>query len=202
MKSILKKYRLLLSVFSLLFLAGCATTPPPTFYQLEQPASSQLSGLERGLAVGIELLNVAAYLDRPQIVTRVTDHRLELSESNMWAEPLKDSMVRVIGINLSNMLESNRVFRLPRRDKNIPLDFRIALSITRFDGTLGGDTRLTARWNLYGKKDVLLLTKVSIISQSAGGQGYDKLIAAQNRTLQDLSREITDAIQEAMRGSS
>lgn len=194
MNGIHKKAYLLITVLCLCVVAGCTTTPPPTYYQLEEPASAQLGGVERGLAIGVELLNVAAYLDRPQIVTRVTDHKLELSESNMWAEPLKDSIVRVIGINLSNMLETNRVFRLPRRDKGVPLDFRVALSITRFDGTLGGDARLTARWNLYSQKDTLVLTRVSIISQPAGGQGYDNLIAAQNRALQDLSREIADAI--------
>ena len=194
MKRIHEKAWLLISVLCLFIIAGCAVTPSPTYYQLEEPASSQLGGVERGLAIGVELLNVAAYLDRPQIVTRVTDHKLELSESNMWAEPLKESIVRVIGVNLSNMLDTNRVFRLPRRDKSIPLDFRVALTITRFDGTLGGEARLTARWNLYRQKDTLVLTRVSIISQPSDGQGYDNLIAAQNRALQDLSREIADAI--------
>ena len=198
MKRIHEKACLLISVLCLFIIAGCATTPSPTYYQLEEPASSLLGGVERGLAIGVELLNVAAYLDRPQIVTRVTDHKLELSESNMWAEPLKESIVRVIGVNLSNMLDTNRVFRLPRRDKSIPLDFRVALTITRFDGTLGGEARLTARWNLYSQKDTLVLTRVSIISQPSDGQGYDNLIAAQNLALQNLSREIADAIGASM----
>lgn len=192
------KAHLLSTIICLFVVAGCATTPPPTFYQLEESASAQLSGVERGLAIGMELLNLAAYLDRPQIVTRVTDHKLELSESNMWAEPLKESILRVIGVNLSNMLDTNRVFRLPRHDRAIPLAFRVALSIARFDGTLGGEARLTARWNLYSQKDTLLLTRVSIINQPTGGRGYDNLIAAQNRALQDLSREIADAIRSSM----
>lgn len=194
MRTIHNKICLLLTFFIIGAIAGCAATPSPTYYQLEEPAGSQLGGVERGLAIGLELLNVAAYLDRPQIVTRITDHKLKLSEANMWAEPLKKSIVRVIGVNLSNMLESNRVFRLPRRDKGIPLDFRVTLSITRFDGTLGGAARLTARWTLYNQKNIPILTKVSIISKPAGGSGYDDLIAAQNLTLQDLSHEIGDAI--------
>ena len=179
---------------ALLAMAGCAATPPPTFYQLEQLASTQLSGLERGLAIGIGPVNMAAYLDRPQIVTRGNAHKLELSEFNRWVEPLKDSISRVIGVNLSNMLETTRVFRIPRRNKTIPLEFRIEIDIPRFDGKLGGDALLVARWTFYGRDEKALLTKVSIISEPSGGEGYDKLIAAQNRALQKLSQEIVDAI--------
>ena len=179
---------------ALLAVAGCATTPPPTFYQLEEPASTQLSGLERGIAIGVGPVNLPAYLDRPQIVIRDTAHKLELSEFNQWAEPLKNSIMRVIGVNLSNMLETTRVFKVPRRDRTIPIEFRIAIDIARFDGKLGGDALLVARWTLYGRNEKALLTKVSIISEPSGGEGYDNLIAAQNLALQKLSQEIVDAI--------
>jgi uncharacterized lipoprotein YmbA len=182
-------------VTALLFIIGCSTTPPPTFYQLEEPAATRLGGLDRGLAIGVGPLNVAAYLDRPQIVTRATAHKLELSEFNVWAEPLEESILRVIGVNLSNMLETTRIFRVPRRDKTIPLAFRVALDIARFDGELGGDVQLVARWTLYrGQGEDALLTRVSIINEPSGGEEYDSLITAQNRTLQKLSKEIVDAI--------
>ena len=179
---------------TLVALAGCATTPPPTFYQLEEPASTQLSGLERGIAVGVERINVAPYLDRPQIVIRGTGHRLELSEFNRWVEPLTESISRVIIVNLSNMLESTRVYSTPRRTKVIDLDFRVDIDIARFDGVLGGDATLVGRWTLYNRDSAALLTKVSIINEPSGGEGFDKLIAAQNRTLQKLSEEIADAV--------
>jgi uncharacterized protein len=174
--------------------AGCATTPSPTFYQLEEPAKHQLSGLDRGLGIGVGPINVAAYLDRSQIVTWKTEHQLELSEFNRWSEPLKDSILRVIAVNLSNMLETTRVYGLPHKGKAIPLDFRVEIDIPRFDGRLGGDAFLLARWTLYGRDENALLTKVSIITEPSGGEGYDKLIAAQNRALQTLSREIVDAV--------
>jgi uncharacterized lipoprotein YmbA len=175
--------------------AGCATTPSPNFYQLEEPARFQLSGLDRGLAIGVGPINVAAYLDRPHIVTWKTEHQLELSEFNRWAEPLKDSILRVIAVNLSNMLETTRVYGLPRKSNVIPLEFRVEIDIPRFDGRLGGEAFLLARWTLYGRDENALVTKASIIREPSGGEGYDKLIAAQNRALQTLSREIVDAVQ-------
>ncbi len=173
---------------------GCATTPPPNFYQLEETASTQLSGLERGIAVGVGPVNVAPYLDRPQVVIRGMGHKLELSEFNRWVEPLTDSIPRVIIVSLSNLLETTRVYRVPRRNETIPLEFRTEIDIARFDGTLGGDALLVARWTLYGRQETALLTKVSIIREPAGGSDFDNLIAAQNRALQRFSREIADAI--------
>ena len=188
------RIRIWMIAAALLAVAGCAATPPPTFYQLAEPASTQLSGLDRGIAIGVGPVNIEAYLDRPQIVVRGVGHQLELSEFNRWAEPLKDSISLVIIVNLSNMLETTRVFKIPRRNKTIPLEFRIEIDIGRFDGYLGGDALLVARWTLYGRDENALLTKVSIISEPSGGEGFDKLIAAQNRTLHKLSQEIVGAI--------
>jgi len=189
--------RTLMIAAALLAVAGCATTPPPTFYQLEEPASTQLTGLERGIAIGVGPVTMAAYLDRPQIVSRAEAHKLVLSEFNVWVEPLKESITRVIGVNLSNMMKTTRIFRYPRRDRTIPIAYRVAIDIARFDGKLGGNVQLLARWTLYsGQDDNAILTRVSIITEASGGEGYEKMIAAQNRSLQKLSREIADAIKE------
>ena len=194
MHTLLIWIRLSLIAVVLLAVAGCGSTRPSNFCQLDEPAATRLSGLERGIAIGIGPVTLEPYLDRPQIVIRGAGHKLELSEFNRWAEPLVDSISRVIIVNLSNMLESTRVFKVPRRNKTIPLEFRIEIDIARFDGTLGGDALLVARWTVYGREESALLTKVSIISESSGGEGFDNLIAAQNRTLQKLSQEIVDAI--------
>jgi uncharacterized lipoprotein YmbA len=201
------RIRLLLIAVTLLAVAGCGSTRPSNFYQLDEPAAIRLSGLERGIAVGVGPVNLPSYLDRPQIVVRGTGHKLELSEFNRWSEPLTDSILRVIVVSLSNKLESTRIYQIPRRNKTIPIEFRVEIDIARFDGMLGGDALLVARWTLYGRDEQAVLTKVSIISESLGPEGsdssessgevnFESLIAAQNRCLQKLSREIVDAINE------
>ncbi len=180
----------------LLTVVGCGTSPPPTFYQLEEHASTQLSGLERGIAIGVGPINVATYLDRPQIVIRGEGHQLQLSEFHRWVEPLTDSISRVIIVNLSNSLGSTRVYKIPRRDIAIPLDFRVEIDIARFDGVLGGDAVLVSRWTIYDRRDNAQVTKVSIIRESSGAEGFDALIAAQNRALQNLSQEIVASLKK------
>ena len=183
-----------LITMSILVISGCAPTPPPTYFQLEEPANIQLSGIERGIAVGVGPLNLPSYLDRPQIVTRATEHQLELSEFNRWAEPLKESMLRVIAVNLSNKLESTRIFGNPRRSSGVPLEFKVEINVARFDGRLGGEVLLVARWILADRESQVISTKVSIIREQSSGDGYDALIQAQNETLRKLSDEIADAI--------
>ena len=218
MVHLLVRLRIWMIAAALLALLGCGTSKSSNFYQLDEPATTRLSGLERGLAVGVGPVNLEPYLDRPQIVIRGAGHKLELSEFNRWAEPLNESISRVIVISLSNMLESTRVYKIPRRNKTIPLEFRIEIDIARFDGVLGGNALLVARWTLYGREEEALQTKVSIISEpsvlasSDTGESsnigsatseeakitedYERLIAAQNRTLQELCREIVNAINE------
>jgi uncharacterized lipoprotein YmbA len=95
----------------------------------------------------------------------------------------------------SPLIRRNLKTGIPRRNKAIPPEFRVEIDIPRFDGRLGGDVLLVARWTLYGRDEKPLLTKVSIITEASGGEGYEKLIGAQNRALQELSKEIVDAIQ-------
>ncbi len=108
--------------------AGCAKGPPPDFYILNAVTAESIVGEERGIAVGVGPISLPAHLNRSQIVTRATDYRLDLSESHQWAEPLKDSVSRVLVIDLSNILQSNRVYVVPRRQK-VSLDFQVSIDI-------------------------------------------------------------------------
>ena len=117
-----------------------------------------------------------------------------MSEFNRWAEPLKESLLRVIAVNLSNKLESTRIFVIPRRSSGVPLEFKVEINVARFDGRLGGEVLLVARWILTDQDSQVISTKVSIIKEQSTGDGYDELIQAQNKTLHQLSDEIAKAI--------
>ena len=179
---------------TLMAAAGCAKGPPPDFYVLHATTSESIVGVERGIAVGVGPIELPAHLNRSQIVTRATDYQLELSESHQWAEPLKDSVSRVIAVNLSNMLESNRVFVIPRRQK-VSLDFQVSIDISRFDGRLGEAAILGARWTLYGRDTrEPLLSKVTIVYEQTEDGTYNALVAASSLALEALSTEIAEAI--------
>ncbi len=184
----------LLLVWAALVVNGCATTEPSSFYTLsslrntEGPAAS-------GPAIGVGPITLPQYVDRPQIVTRSSPNRLELAEFHKWAEPLQDIVSRVVADNLAALVPTDRIVILPRR-RSLPLDYQVEINVIQFDTSAQGETVLAARWTLFGKdgKKLLLSAESNISASTATPGDYESVAAAMSRALEDLSREIAQAI--------
>ena len=69
------------------------------------------------------------------------------------------------------------------------------MDVIRFDGSLGGDVSLIARWAiLEGKDKKIVFARKSTIIEPSGGKGYEAMVAADSRALEKLSREIAETI--------
>jgi uncharacterized lipoprotein YmbA len=168
------------------------TTPPSRFYLLT-PLEAPPQRTD-GPRLGVGEIRIADYLDRPQIVTRQGENRLELAEFDRWGEPLGDSIARVMMENLGSLLETQRVQQAPWRDPS-RVDLRLELDIERFDGPAGGPVELVAHWQLSrGSQRVERITRVS---EDHPGPGYEGQVAAMSRALQRLCREIAAALPAA-----
>lgn len=176
-----------------LLLSGCATSRKADFYQLEETANAALIGVEKGPIIGLGPIHLPEYINRPQIVTRSSKHHLTISEFNRWIEPVNDSISRLLLINLSNNLNSNRVYGVPKSDRQYPLELRVAIDIGRFDGQLGKTVFLESRWSIFDKNDRPLLTRVSLIKSPVNGEDYEALVSAMNNALLQLGKEISQA---------
>lgn len=175
------------------FLSGCATSKKADFYQLEERTDVSLTGVETGHIIGIGPIQLPEYLNRPQIVTRLSQYHLNVSEFNRWVEPVNDSISRLLVINLSNNLNSNRVYLVPRNDREQPLELRIAIDFGRFDGQLGKEVFLEVRWTIFDKNNKPVMTKVSLITTEVNGVTYTDLVRSMNLALQNLGEEIAQA---------
>ncbi len=173
--------------FLVVLLNGCGTSQKTDFYQLNTEANHALTGVEKGDIIGIGPIHLPEYIKRPQIVTRTSKYSLNVSEFNRWIEPFSDAITRVLVINLSNELVSNRIFWLPRSDRQYPLDLRVAIDIGRFDGELGKEVTLESRWIIFDRDDNPLQTHISIIHEPVPGQTYKDLVIAMNNALNKLS---------------
>ncbi|MGR8921894.1 MAG: PqiC family protein [Gammaproteobacteria bacterium] len=180
-------------------LAGCARTPTPALYVLDARPTPALSGAASGIVVGLAPLELPQYLDRPQIVTRDGANRLDASQAHVWAEPLVASATRVLISSIGAALESDRVYRLPRRMR-APMDWRVDVEISHFDGMLGETAVLAARWELYpGGAEAPLLSRGTLVEQPLAGADYADLVAGLNTALERLGAEIAGAIAAAGR---
>ena len=183
---------------SLMAMVGCASTEPARFYLLhaipDAEAEKTVATSENDITVGIGPVEFPRYLDRPQIVTRISKTELQLDEFGQWAEPLTHNFSRILTENLSLLLSTERIFSYPWAGST-QVDYQVTVEVTRFDGTPGDSVTLNARWAILngGEKDVLVKKKSSY-RQPASGKSYEALVSAKSQALADLSREIATAI--------
>ena len=192
-------------VIGLFFLNGClGKSQSPRFYTLspltEDKAMAISDNPARDASIGIGPIKLADYLDQSKIVTQTGDNRLVKAEFDLWAGALKDNLTNVLAENIGLLLPTERIYIYPWRLSE-PMDYQIILDVVRFDGDLGKDAWLVARWSIVGGKDKeLLAVSRSSIREPVTGSGYDALVTAQSRALAKLSHEIVEAIHAASQG--
>jgi hypothetical protein len=158
--------------------------------EIETQAVADLNDI--GILVGP--IRMALYLDRSDIVIRDGQNQIRLAEFSQWAGPLQENFSRVLAENLSVLLATNSVGIFPGT-RAMLFDFNVTVNVTRFDGIPGEKADLRARWGILDKnRKKMLFENHSVLSQPTKDDSMEALIAAESRTLADLSREIAEAI--------
>ena len=181
--------------FSLLVQIGCSNSGPSRFYLLSalSPAEGARDG--QGMSLGIGPIEFPKYLDRPQIVTRGSENQIYIGEFDRWAEPLQHNFARVLAENLAELLSTDNVVRHPWKH-SAQIDYRVLITLNRFDATVGGDTVLHVRWSVSDADGKTLVpSRTARIEESPASAGYEAIVQAQSRAVEQLSRQITAAIQ-------
>jgi uncharacterized protein len=182
---------------SLLVVSGCANTPPTRFYVLPTLTSADTapgtSAAKRDLTIGVGPVTLPPYLDRPQIVTRASRARLALAEFDQWAAPLHDDVARVLAENLSLLIPTDYVVLAPW-PRTTAIDYQVTVEVMRFDGGVGNEVVLAARWAIVNADGKELLMRKSRFQAAAAAQDYEAMVTAMSRTLDALSREISATI--------
>ena len=189
-----------LAVWVPLWLAACANTPTYTFYTLSAMQAAdptpQAAYHSNGATIAVNPVSFPSYLDRPQIVTRSTVHTLAIHEFRRWGGSLETDFVRVLGENLSILLDTLRIF-LPQQKAPFTIDYRVAIDVKQFDGNLGGQVVLDVDWMIITQenKEHAVIRK-SVIRETVDSHDYESLISAKSRAVEKLSREIADVLRK------
>jgi len=158
--------------------------------EIETQAVADLNDI--GILVGP--IRMALYLDRADIVIRDGQNQIRLAEFSQWAGPLQENFSRVLAENLSVLLATNSVGIFPGT-RAMLFDFNVTVNVTRFDGIPGEKADLRARWGILDKnRKKMLFENHSVLTQPTKDDSMEALIAAESRTLAELSREIAEAI--------
>jgi hypothetical protein len=189
-------------IAALLSLAGCLssfTTPQPDrtrYYTLTAKVEADAAG-NPGLddiSLGVGPVRIPGYLDRDQLVTRVSESRFDVSENDRWIEPLDEDFSRVLAQNLYTLFKSDRIFRYPWPNGRY-ITHQIDIEVLRFEATSANEAQLSARWAIIETATKqLLASKQTFIKRPIQGTTKEAAVDALSLTVADFSREVANTI--------
>ncbi len=192
--------------FALLLVAGCGKTEPSRFYVLSyghgQDGGAASTTAREGVGIGVGPVELPQYLDRPHVVTRSSDNKLELAEFEQWGGNLEDNFGHVLAENLSFELSTDRVSVYPWR-ASAPIEYQVTVQVIAFEVDGEGDCQLDVRWSIVDQeaRRVLVMARSSyrekVGPEGGGPEGitdYEAVAAAMSRNISDLGRDIAAKI--------
>jgi uncharacterized lipoprotein YmbA len=183
---------------ALLGLAACQPSPPSRLYTLvpvDRPGDETAKRRSRPPIVGLGPIRFPDYLDRPQIVTRVSATRMTMADLDTWSEPLETLFARTLQENLSRLLRTENILLLPTQ-RAIVTDVDVEVEVLRFDADTERNVGLDARWRLVGPDGRATKVGRSTIAEVAKDGPYmDEVTSALSRCMGQMSREIAAAIE-------
>ena len=139
----LSRRRLLAGLGLLAGLEGCTTSPNSRFFTLAaQPAAAPPG--RSPPTVAVKPVELAKYLDRPQIVRHSDAYELQISDLERWGEEMHDMVTRVLIENLSLRLPASQVVGTSG-SLTVRADVTVEVDISRFDTDQSGKVFLDAR---------------------------------------------------------
>jgi uncharacterized lipoprotein YmbA len=182
----------ILSLFYLIILSGCASTPDQ-FYRLTPDGALPASSSRNALSIGIGPIKLPEYLDRDELVFQSATYRFEIPAEHRWAGSLDKSIASVLATNLGHRLGTSAVQTYPSLSDEKPR-YTVPVTIRQFHAVSGGDAILEANWEISGGANK---RGSRTFTEPLREEGYDGMIAAESRLLGQLA----DAIAAMIGGS-
>lgn len=178
-------------------LGGCASLGPTHYYQLDGGNVRAPASKDRGVAVWIESLQLADYLQRDVLLERQPDGSLATTRDH-WAGPLNANVRQLLQRQLASRLNSGRVV-VGEPPEGFEPQYRLELNVTRLDAGDRAAAVLDAGWQLRDAQGKLLDTQVVHLQARHAGDRAAQ-VRAQGDLLQQLAARLaTDLTKVAQR---
>lgn len=180
-----------------LLLSGCAGNTPMRFYMLnaetDLAADTSALPIDKNLVVGLGPIHLPDYLNRPQIVVAVSENQYRLDEHHRWAERLDQNIGRTLARLLAGRLGVEQVVRHPWPQKQ-QIDYQVNVDILEFHQTAGGQSRLSAQWQI--KSQQLPPFSKRFECSMASKDDPDAIVKAQSICLGRLGMDIAAGLRQ------
>ncbi|MGF6602053.1 putative lipoprotein YmbA [Paraburkholderia sp. GAS448] len=185
----------LLAALEIGTLGGCSS-PRAGFYTLSSDATLERSGPAVPIGIVVGPVTVPELVDRPQMVTRVSDNQVAVNEFARWGESLKSNIPRAIAGNLVQLLGTGNVSVFPQGGE--AGGYRVSVAILRFDSVPGDSVTIDALWTVHPPEQAALVTGHTVAHEPVTEPGYIAIAAAHSRALAAVSRDIAAAIRQTL----
>jgi uncharacterized lipoprotein YmbA len=152
MNSLHRMTRAAIAGLAPLLLAACASAPPDQFYRLGDPGTAPAAAWRQSPVVLISPVSVPDMVDRPQIVTLGSGNRVQVSDQQRWAEPLKLAIGRLLADRIGTRLGLAQVWAYPA-EPGTEVQFRVNVALQRFDSEAGVAASSTLQWSVRRMRD-------------------------------------------------
>ncbi|HEX9465061.1 MAG TPA: PqiC family protein [Alphaproteobacteria bacterium] len=169
---------------------GCAS-PEPAYYTLAARPGRVLAG--GPASVEVRRVGLPAYLDRPELVRRGDDYRLEIAAAERWGEPLGDLISRILAEDLAARLKDVAVFS--QGTLSLPAQTVLEVDVQQFEADRDGGVTLMAQVALRPDRSGGRPRALRLTAHSASRSASD--IAA---AMSDLLGQAADEIATMVRG--
>ncbi len=183
----------ILTSLSLLFLAGCSGKSDYYTLQPRLLPQQEVRAMHTRSVVGIGEVQVADYLEKKELSTRLSPTRVQVHPKKLWAGSLGRNIQRVLQTNLSQLLPDRTFLSYPWEE---PLSdsHRLFVTVDQFDGDTNGTVTLMGHWSLVDQKAGKVVRGEDFRYQEQGEPDTAGIVATQNRLLERLSRRIAAKI--------
>jgi uncharacterized protein len=180
----------------LVLLIGCSSTPSKYYVLSSIPGESTVQDTALCLSVGVGPIKLPEYVNRLEIVAHATQNELSVSDSHLWAEPLSDSVPRVLGEDISRLICTKEISLFPWKPSRMP-DYRVDAEVVHMRGNLGSEVSFEVWWGIsYGPDKTARVSRISRYSVPVADRSYEALVQAYSQGLAALSRDVADALKE------
>ena len=184
-----------------LLFSGCASSPNPQNYVFA-PTDGWRNVAVRdsstsAFTVRFAPIHLPAYLDRPQIVTRITETEIKVDEFHRWGIPLNVTVTELLGASLARAISEAYVDVRPSRTRRAD-GYQVAVDIVRLDGFLGGTVELVAQWQVTKTGDTqesVLAPQLARYERECTGTTHEAYVNAIRDVVAALGTDIAKALQ-------
>ncbi len=180
-------------------LSGCGTSSPVRYFNLEPIDYGSTSSAEQRHIVGLGPLDLPGYLARPQIVTRGTNAEIIIDDFRRWAEPVDESIHRIVAANVESLVDEVTVVSYPYHTMAQP-EYRIYGDVVRFDADASGEAVLVVQWGIAAADRTVVTPpqRARYGAQASNPADMGAVVTAMNEVIAAFSRDIAAHLRAAL----